>query len=92
MLTEVHQSAVPDRVPWGTTARRLARSDGLDRQVVVQPPIIAGGPNPRIDGLSAVVICGRLPDEPGGTVLAAPLQAGGNQPLGNPMPRASGAT
>jgi hypothetical protein len=39
-----------------------------------------------------VVVSGRLPDQPGRAVLAAALQASGNQPLGHPTPRASGAT
>jgi hypothetical protein len=79
IFTEEQQIAVPDRAPsGGTKAWRLARSDRLDRQVVVQPPIIAGGPDPRIEGMGAVVVSGRLPDQPGRAVLAAVLLTRGN--------------
>src|SRR5512132_2472081 len=79
IFTEEQQIAVPDRAPsGGTKAWRLARSDRLDRQVVVPPPIIAGGPDPRIEGMGAVVVSGRLPDQPGRAVLAAVLLTRGN--------------
>jgi hypothetical protein len=63
IFTQQRQIAVPDRAHAGDEGAALgARSDGLDRQLVVQPPIIAGGTDPRIHGLRPVVVSGRLPD------------------------------
>src|ERR687890_1337063 len=61
------------------------RSATIDRQLVVEPAVVASGANPIIDGLRTVVVSCCLPDELGRTMLAAALQAGGNQPLGHPQ-------
>jgi hypothetical protein len=52
--------------------------------VVVQPAVVTGRPNPLIDGLRAVVVDRRLPDELGRAVLAAALQAGDDESVGHP--------
>src|SRR5215218_916466 len=61
-----------------------ARSGGTDRQPVVEPLVLAGRADPVVDGLRAVVVAGGLPDQLGGAVLAAALQAGGDERLGHP--------